>query len=269
MSGSYKRTPEIRIKMKQAAIHRFSDPNERLKCSRSGKNHAGFGKKRPDHSEKMKLWWTNFKQTSEYQELRKLRSELGKVRSKRTGWHHTEEHKKLMKIKMTGRIFSNETIEKMRKSAIGKHDGEKNGQFGKPPVYPIPKFVEELGHEVRSSLEKNTFILFKKYGIKYKYETQGFLVDNCVVKNYWPDALILENIYVECKGNFAGISGSQSIQKCIQFRKQYPGLFLWIVTYREWLDRIPMACYDRLLFIEDLEEELKTLELKKMETAND
>jgi DNA-directed RNA polymerase subunit RPC12/RpoP len=130
-----------------------------------------------------------------------------------TGRLHTEEYKRLMSNKQTGKNNSNYIHGKSRKpkfcidcsqliswtSTRCKHcaqKGNKNSMFGK--MTPHGKWNKYKGYKMRSSWEKYYAKYLDKNNIKWLYESKTFDLGNTT---YTPDFYLPEtNEYIEIKG---------------------------------------------------------------------
>jgi hypothetical protein len=86
-----------------------------------------------------------------------------------------------------------------RNKSSGIFKGERNPSFGKVR-YPSLNYVNELGHRVRSSWEKEVCLKLSREGIDYEYEPIRFKMSiEGKICSYTPDIRI-RDIYVEVKG---------------------------------------------------------------------
>ena len=92
----------------------------------------------------------------------------------------------------------------------------------------------------------------KENRIEYQYEPLRFFIKHEDGNmTYMIDARIRNtNIFLEVKGWCKPLS----ILKMSEFRKQYPGHELWIVTSKKVINKVPLICYDRIFALENLDE---------------
>jgi len=95
--------------------------------------------------------------------------------------------------------------------------------LGHPPSYPKLRFIEDLGHSIRSKWEEQICNYLKENEIKYQYEANRFMlkVQNKLM-TYTPDLKFSDNLYAEIKGPFFD---SQFV-KLKSFLEQYPNIAL-------------------------------------------
>jgi hypothetical protein len=99
-------------------------------------------------------------------------------------------------------------------------------------------------------LERDFFLWLKKSGIDYEYEKPVRVKIDGRIRSYYVDGWIKgTNIFIECKGWF----DPYSVKKMKSFREQHPGDKLIVVAYKRFGSKVPDDCYDRLLFIEEIE----------------
>lgn len=131
---------------------------------------------------------------------------------------------------MTGENNSSSRIE-VREKLKGPNkrkgrSGENNPSFGKI-TYPKPRYVGELGHNVRSKLEEQICRELKKSSIPYQYEPERFVIEyDGSKKTYTPDIRLSDNLFLEIKA-FIFDCG---VEKLKYFHEQYPNIRLLIVT---------------------------------------
>lgn len=111
----------------------------------------------------------------------------------------------------------------------------------KPKIQPINRiipgikinkrktFIEQLGHIVRSPLEKDGYLIIKDSGINYEHE-KPFIIfdDNGKKRKYIADAVIgyNKNHIIEFKGH-----DFENTWKLDAVKKAYPNLIITVVTY--------------------------------------
>lgn len=236
---SYIRTKEIKLKQSLSTRKRFLDLAEREKCGRNGSNNHNYGKKNRNASKGLKKFWKEIRKDPErYKKMMEERSKNHKGYQTRLGVKLSEETKRKIQL-------SNIRTKKL-----------------KGPSYPNPVFVQELGHVVRSTLERDSFLVLKKIGVEYKYEKRIDLYIDKVWRSYYVDAWVLgTNIYIECKGWF----DDYSIKKMMEFRKQNPEKKLYAITYKENKNKIPQGCCDEIFYIEEIEDLILELNAKRRE----
>jgi len=91
--------------------------------------------------------------------------------------------------------------------------------YGKPPTQPKLRYIEELGHGVRSTWEERVAKTLKARRIFYSYEPIRFRLqigDRSMT--YSPDFFIPPNTFIEVKGRLR----NHSLIKIEAFVKQYP-----------------------------------------------
>lgn len=97
---------------------------------------------------------------------------------------------------MKGKIVSQKTRDKIKKSTVGINKGRNNGMFGIPS--PHGKRIKYKDIFFRSSWEVGYAMWLDKQGIKWLYESKTFDLGNCT---YTPDFYLPEtDTYVEIKG---------------------------------------------------------------------
>ena len=92
-------------------------------------------------------------------------------------------------------------------------------------TYPKLEYIEELGHAVRSSWEKEFGLMLKRNGIDYSYESKTFsIMDHNKKRRYTPDFLI-KDIFVETKGFIR----PYKVRILKLLKEQYPDIKLLVV----------------------------------------
>ena len=139
--------------------------------------------------------------------------------------------------------------------------GEENPRFGISPPHPKMGFSEDLGHIVRSPWEEKIFLFLKTKEIEYEYEPIRFFIKHEDGNmTYMVDSRIKNtNIFIEVKGWCKPLS----VLKMTEFRKQYPENKLWIVTSERAIKKVPLACYDRIFALENLNELLEAIKFEQ------
>jgi hypothetical protein len=118
----------------------------------------------------------------------------------------------------------------------------------KGPSYPKYRFVEELGHSVRSSWEKTVCLVLKQNNINYAYEKYRFDYKNGVddiIHTYTPD------IVVECSDKLICIEPhsvliKESINKWKGFKEFHPQHLLYLLVPENQIKNIPQDCADMI-----------------------
>lgn len=201
----------------------------------------GFYVRTEAHKDKLRKILRGFDDSKK----RKIHQSLGQI-----GLKHSKESK-LKRSKTLKATY----IAGYVSPVLGRHRTEdekrriSEAQIGKKPSYPIPTKVDGLDHLVRSTLERDFFLWLKKTGIDYEYEKMVRVKIDGRNRSYYVDGWIKgTNIYVECKGWF----DPYSVKKMIAFRTQNPQSKLIAVVYKRFGAKVPAGCYDRLVFIEEL-----------------
>jgi len=125
--------------------------------------------------------------------------------------------------KKQNRVRSLEWCQNIKKG-LKKHFSKCSGH---KPTYPKPYFVSELGHKVRSSLERDGLLILKRKGICYFYEKPYLVFVNDRKRFYYADCTLENNVVIE----FKGYPFKQSIEKMVSFKSQYPQYMFVIVSY--------------------------------------
>lgn len=129
--------------------------------------------------------------------------------------------------------------------------GEKNPSFGRI-TYPKPRFVEGLGHLVRSSLEERVFLIFKRLGVKYRYEPTRFVFfrKDGRKASYMPDAILNDGTIIEVKG----YAFEKFVRRMIDFKEQYSEHHIVLITEEERkVSQIPQNICE-IKLVEELED---------------
>ncbi len=133
-------------------------------------------------------------------------------------------HSSSRKNKTLEEIMGVERAKEAKKKLSIAFSGKNNPSYG-IPRYPKLKYIEELGHSIRSNWEKEVFLKFKKNKISYDYEPEAFALSNSTT--YTPDARLKDsNIFIEIKGPIF----DWQIEKMKLFKKEYPTFKLIAIT---------------------------------------
>lgn len=180
-----------------------------------------------------------------------------------TGEKKSEEWKKLMSIKMSGKTIPEEVRQKIRASLTGrKHtdehkrhisEGGKGKQVGHPNYtghnYPfgLSGLRPDLGFRVRSRFEANFARILMYDQICFEYEIDRFILrdkDGNPVRSYCPDFYICDaDLYVETKGWWR----DEDAETHQMFSEQYPDIVLLILFEDSDMWRQFTAIYKRMI----------------------
>ncbi|MFA5031330.1 MAG: GIY-YIG nuclease family protein [Patescibacteria group bacterium] len=140
--------------------HIVSDKQKQIQSIKmSGKNHPFWGKKRPEHSEKMKGKFLGFKHTEETRmKMRKPKSEEAKQHMRKPKTHEHNQKNSL--------------------AHMGLQVGKKNGMWGK---HPIPWNKGQLKLSIKN-ISKIKELLLKKNITQHKIATIFNVADSMITK---------------------------------------------------------------------------------------
>jgi HNH endonuclease/NUMOD3 motif len=125
-----------------------------------GEQHPFYGKKRPEHSKRMKelgIVPPNPKGTVRSVETRKLMSENNAMRN--------PEHRKKVSEGLRGRIYSDATREKLRRAAYRQHHGE--DWENKLNIAADVVYKQSLEHRLKISQARKAWWAMRKAGYLY------------------------------------------------------------------------------------------------------
>lgn len=174
-------------------------------------------------------WYNIFtKQNLEDMYLNKNMSQM--EISKRYKVNVARVHKYIKKFKIKKRPFllaveiGRKKMGKKKMKKVRSHPGKTNPMYGKV-VYPKRRFVEKLGHNVRSKWEEYIASILNKKRIDYGYESINLKLPNG--KTYTPD-FVYKNKLIEVKGPVF----SEQKKKMTLIEKEYPEYDLCILTHK-------------------------------------
>jgi hypothetical protein len=238
---------------KETEISRDSNKPNRFIVGHSGRGRPGFWlrKSRPDISLRMFGKKIEYKEhLGQSQAMKEIWADPIEREYYRTGSKRAMNRPEIRKsIGMKSKGFWDDPVEYVFRSSLVR--GEKNPMFGKHPVYPIPWVVSELNHKVRSTLERDFFLFLKRNNVSYEYEVPFLLIlSDGSKRNYFVDGRLVDKmICIECKG----YCDEYSKLKMKLFREQYPQYKLYVVTYKNSIQDVPIHCFDEIYAIEDLD----------------
>lgn len=108
------------------------------------------------------------------------------------GKNHTEETKQILSEKQSG---ENHPFYGKERPEVGKKVSE--SKKGHKPTYPKARYVDDLGHHVRSKWEEEVGRVLIEAGIGYEYESVEYEYGEGNI--YYPDFSI-GNVIIEVKG---------------------------------------------------------------------
>jgi len=127
----------------------------------------------------------------------------------------------------------------------GRFSGNKNNMYGRI-TYPKARYIEELGHSVRSEWEKIIALRLKEADIPYKWE--GITLKcNGGNNTYTPD-FVVGNILIEVKGPLF----DKQRKKMKEIIQNYPFIFA-IVTSKKSLRRYDFTFCKNIFLLEELD----------------
>ena len=117
--------------------------------------------------------------------------------------------------------------------------GKDNPAYGKI-FYPKAEFIDELGHIVRSSWEKNVADILIINNIKYQYESTKFKLDD---KTYTPD-FETDKVFIEVKGPMYDwqLNKYKDFKPLIEKKKKY--IMLVDKSYVKKVNDLGFVAYD-------------------------
>ena len=180
-----------------------------------------------------------------------------------TEWLKTPEGKK-QRSDLGKRMWKDPEYRKKTSKAISKgKTGKRTSpgteyKPGHPPNTPNSEFSTELGHVVRSKVEKKVCIKLKQIGLQYIYE-EGYSIKNS--KKIYPDLTVKnKNIVIEIKGAEYWM-GKRFRERIIEFRNLHPTYKYILISH--FVDNIETFCdfhIDLKMFLTNMDNEVERLQ---------
>ena len=260
-----KNRPKPEAKLCECKCGGYASPGKRFISGHNSRGHNCGIENVMNDPEIRKKQKENVRKAMKKPETRKNISDglRGKPNPKLSDWLMTPEGKK-QRSDLGKRMWKDPEYRKKTSESISKGKSGKRTSPGteyKPghsPNTPNSKFSTELGHVVRSKVEKKVCIKLKQIGLQYIYE-EGYSIKNS--KKIYPDLTVKnKNIVIEIKGAEYWM-GKRFRERIIEFRNLHPTYKYILIS--PFVDNIETFCdfhIDLKMFLTNMDNEVERLQ---------